>query len=42
MMTQPTRVVGFTTNSIIEFTSPLAGYTLHSTRRCVCTSMLIR
>ena len=41
-MTQPTRVVGFTTNSIIEFTSPLAGYTLQSLRRCMLAGLLLR
>ncbi|MHC6648618.1 hypothetical protein ACYTPF_18740 [Alteromonas sp. HB246098] len=42
MMTQPTRVVGSTTSNDKEFISPLAGYTMHSARRCVCTSMLIQ
>jgi hypothetical protein len=41
-MTQPTRVVGSTTGNDKEFTSPLAGYTMHSVRRCVRLSMLLR
>ncbi|WP_268891149.1 MULTISPECIES: hypothetical protein [Alteromonas] len=40
-MAQPTHVVGSTTSNDKEFTSPLAGYTLHSARRCVCTPMRI-
>lgn len=41
-MTQPTPVVGLTSGNDNEFTSPLASYALHSARRCVRYSLLLR
>jgi len=41
-MTQPTRVHSIMALNVTEFTSPLAGYTLQSLRRCMLAGLLLR